>query len=545
MESNSVTAFIGMYSLSSAKNDEQYNSLLSSCDCLLLYYLHIVLDISVLSNYVHLQKLELSNNRITDLSCVSHMPFLVILDVSHNEISDFFGFDPPKNLKEVNFSYNILTQMKDMSAYEALVKLELDHNRLKRIHGLEKCCKLTYLSVAHNTITSICSLDDVPLKDLNLDNNNRGNHLTSTEGLENLKRIHTLDLSVNRISSLAGLNNLHLLGSINLERNQKYLLFLIQHLTLLDQEKVTIEEKVLSINKYDPPLDVVAARDHMTQLMYQLMQPQHLYDTTLPSADAPYPMLVLTGPQGCGKREMAHRLCEDFEDFFAYGSVHTTREPYFGEVNGSDYHFVSEEEFELLGAFLQTVQYGGHKYGLSRDAIEDVAREGLACCVQMELEGVLSLKKSIFEPRYILLIPTIAENYKAMLRSRNLYTDAQIEAALSRIELYDNFNRERPGFFNNVIRCGTPNPELFRREPFSHHNLISISFLIMVALFIGDKQPHQAPAGITPLSDRRPGSGIKPVLPPIPPERKTPQVGSPLPSLSRRHRRHVQASTQG
>ncbi|XP_019714579.1 leucine-rich repeat and guanylate kinase domain-containing protein-like [Hippocampus comes] len=96
------------------------------------------------------------------------MPFLVILDVSHNEISDFFGFDPPKNLKEVNFSYNILTQMKDMSAYEALVKLELDHNRLKRIHGLEKCCKLTYLSVAHNTITSICSLDDVPLKDLNL-----------------------------------------------------------------------------------------------------------------------------------------------------------------------------------------------------------------------------------------------------------------------------------------------------------------------------------------------------------------------------------------
>lgn len=39
--------------------------------------------------------------------------------------------------------------------------------------------------------------------------------------------------------------------------------------------------QVLSINKYDPPLDVVAARDHMTQLMYQLMQPQHLYDTSV------------------------------------------------------------------------------------------------------------------------------------------------------------------------------------------------------------------------------------------------------------------------
>lgn len=28
-------------------------------------------------------------------------------------------------------------------------------------------------------------------------------------------------------------------------------------------------------------------------------------------------------------------------------------------------------------------------YGLSRDAVEDVAREGLACCVHMELEVCL------------------------------------------------------------------------------------------------------------------------------------------------------------
>jgi len=30
-------------------------------------------------------------------------------------------------------------------------------------------------------------------------------------------------------------------------------------------------------------------------------------------------MLVLTGPQACGKRELAHRLCQDFSDYFAYG----------------------------------------------------------------------------------------------------------------------------------------------------------------------------------------------------------------------------------
>lgn len=32
------------------------------------------------------------------------------------------------------------------------------------------------------------------------------------------------------------------------------------------------------MNEYDPPMEVVAARDHITQLVYQLMQPQLVYD---------------------------------------------------------------------------------------------------------------------------------------------------------------------------------------------------------------------------------------------------------------------------
>ncbi|XP_041637122.1 leucine-rich repeat and guanylate kinase domain-containing protein [Cheilinus undulatus] len=441
-------------------------------------------DISVLCNYVYLQKLELPHNKITDLSCVSHMPSLVILDVSHNEISNFFGFQPPKNLKEVNFSHNCMTKMKDLSAYSSLSKLDLDYNHFSEITGVEQCCKLTYLSLAHNKISKISGLEALPLTHLCL----RGNQLERIEGLENLKSLQVLDLSMNHLTSLSGLQNLHLLGAVNLEKNliseiqeckhihnlfllrdlnllenpvQEQLdyrlavVFLLQHLTLLDQEKVTVEEKVASVNKYDPPLDVVAARDHMMHLVYQLMQPQVLYDSsTLPSTDSPYPMLVLTGPQGCGKREMAHRLCQEFSECFAYGTCHTTRGPYYGEENGIDYHFVSEEDFQSLthmGKFIQTMQYGGHRYGLTRDTIEDVAREGLACCVHMELEGVFSLKKSYFEPRYILLIPTKVEKYISQLKSRNLYTKAQIDTAVSRIELYAYTNRQRPGFFDNVI----------------------------------------------------------------------------------------------
>lgn len=138
------------------------------------------------------------------------------------------------------------------------------------------------------------------------------------------------------------------------------------------------------------------------------------------------------------------------------------------------------------------MQYGGHWYGLSRETIERVAREGFACCVHMELEvqygikktrsimlnkhktgsnatavnyagrfcvfvpiqGVYSLKNSYFEPRYVLLIPTVVDNYVCFLKARGFYSNAQTETAVSRIDLYAKINRESSGFFDNIIPCG-------------------------------------------------------------------------------------------
>ncbi|XP_054255743.1 leucine-rich repeat and guanylate kinase domain-containing protein [Indicator indicator] len=440
-------------------------------------------DINILSKYIHLQKLELSYNKINDLSCISHMPYLLELNASNNELTTYFSFEPPKNLKEVDFSYNQIPKMEDLSAYQSLTKLFLDFNNIEKIRGLEKCHSLTHLSLSHNRLVEISGLENLPIRILNLSSN----QIEKITGLDSLKTLQKLDLSRNKITSLQGLEAHGLLEVISLEDNQiaelhelEYIeelpllgvlnllknplqeqtdywlsvIFTLLRLTELDLKKISVEEKVAAVNKYDPPPEVVAARDHMTQVMYNMLQPQRILDSTLPRLDAAYPMLVLAGPLACGKRELTHKICRQFNNFFRYGPCHTTRAAYFGEENRLDYYFVSQEAFDKMvntGTFIATYKYSGYYYGLGRETVESVAREGLATCVHLEVEGVRSLKNTYFKPRYILLVPTDKEKYEGHLRRKGLFSRPEIEEAVSRVDMYLKISQDNPGFFDAVV----------------------------------------------------------------------------------------------
>ncbi|XP_056655693.1 leucine-rich repeat and guanylate kinase domain-containing protein isoform X5 [Monodelphis domestica] len=452
-------------------------------------YLHLslpnadLIDVNILCGYVHLEKLELSHNKINELTCVSFMPYLIELSASHNELTTFFGFKPPKNLKKVDFSFNKIPEMNDLFRYKGLTRLILDHNEIKEIKGLTNCSALSHLSLAHNKITKMEGFGKLPIKILCLSNN----QIEEISCLENLKILQNLDLSGNKISRLKGLENHDLLEIINLEDNKiaelseikhienlpllrvlnllknplqdksdywLFVLYTLPRLTELDRKKINVEEKVEAENKYAPPPEVVAAQDHLKNIVYSMMQPQRIFDSTLPSLDAPYPMLVLVGPQAGGKRELAHRLCRQFSTFFRYGSCHTTRLPYFGEGDRVDYNFISEEVFaEMLnmGKFILTYKYNKHNYGLTRDTVEGIAREGLASCIHMDIEGVRSLKHSYFEPRYILLVPMNKVKYEGNLRRMGLFSRSEIEFSVARVDYYIEINQDFPGYFDALI----------------------------------------------------------------------------------------------
>ncbi|NWV27431.1 LRGUK protein, partial [Origma solitaria] len=450
-------------------------------------YLHLSLpgrelsDINILSGYTHLQKLELSCNKIHDLSCISHMPYLIELHASKNELTTYFDFKPPKNLREVDFSHNRIPKMRDLSAYRSLTKLLLDYNEIEEIRGLEECHRLTQLGLSHNRLTAIGGLGNLPIRILNLS----FNRIEEVAGLEAVQTLRKVDLSCNRIHSLRGLEGHDLLEVISLEDNQvaelselewlkdlpllrsvnllknplqekeEYWLlavFKMLQITELDHKKISVEEKVTAVNKWDPPPEIVAAQDHRTQVLFNFQQPQRVLHSTL--ADELYPMLVLLGPLACGKRELSFKICRKFKNSLRFGPCHTTRTPYFGEENRFDYYFVSPEEFDGMveaGEFLVTYESRGHQYGLARDTVESIASEGLATCVHLEIEGVRSLKKTYFKPRYVLLVPKDKGQYEEHLRRTGLFTRPEIAEAVSRVDMYLQINQDVPEYFDALI----------------------------------------------------------------------------------------------
>ncbi|XP_032543207.1 leucine-rich repeat and guanylate kinase domain-containing protein-like [Chiroxiphia lanceolata] len=88
------------------------------------------------------------------------------------------------------------------------------------------------------------------------------------------------------------------------------------------------------------------------------------------------------------------------------------------------------------GKFLATYKYSGHHYGLGRDTLESIAREGLGTCVHLEIEGVRSLKCTYFKPKYVLVVPTDKEEYETHLRRTGLFSRPEIEEAVSRVDMY-------------------------------------------------------------------------------------------------------------
>ena len=144
-------------------------------------------------------------------------------------------------------------------------------------------------------------------------------------------------------------------------------------------------------------------------------------------------LLVVSGPSGVGKSTITNKLRAD-ERFWISVSV-TTRRIRTGEVDGVDYHFVSDDKFEEMikaNEFLEFAEFAGAKYGTPKKAVESALQSGKNVILEIELNGARQVRKSSKEAIMIFIEPPSWEELTTRLTNRGTESENSTMARLDR-----------------------------------------------------------------------------------------------------------------
>jgi len=144
-------------------------------------------------------------------------------------------------------------------------------------------------------------------------------------------------------------------------------------------------------------------------------------------------LFVITGPSGVGKGTLIRRLRERMPGLELSVSA-TTRPPRPGEVNGVDYHFTSDEEFDRLareGRLLEHATYSGHRYGTPRSEVEPRLTEGRSVVLEIEVQGARQVRQAMPEAIQVFIAPPSPEALRERLQGRGTDRPEEIERRLA------------------------------------------------------------------------------------------------------------------
>jgi len=106
-------------------------------------------------------------------------------------------------------------------------------------------------------------------------------------------------------------------------------------------------------------------------------------------------MFVLSSPSGAGKTTLTKKLVENNPDF-AISVSHTTRKPRTNEIDGKDYHFITNKEFDDLikkNNFYEFAKIFDNFYGTHKEKVIKLLSEGKDVLFDIDWQGTQQLKK--------------------------------------------------------------------------------------------------------------------------------------------------------
>ena len=148
-------------------------------------------------------------------------------------------------------------------------------------------------------------------------------------------------------------------------------------------------------------------------------------------------LFVVSAPSGAGKTTLVEALRQTPNLFYSVSC--TTRPPRGGEIEGEDYQFLSDADFQArvrAGDFLERAQVHGDCYGTLREPVIANLKQGVDVLIDIDTQGAAAIR-NCDDPFIrqaltdVFIMPPDLEELRRRLMKRGTETAQQIDSRLA------------------------------------------------------------------------------------------------------------------
>ena len=145
-------------------------------------------------------------------------------------------------------------------------------------------------------------------------------------------------------------------------------------------------------------------------------------------------LIVISGPSGVGKDSVLAEMKKLNNARFHYSVTTTTRKQRPGEIDGVDYNFVTQKQFNELfdtSGFIESANVYGKWYGVPKDPLRDALRNHKDVIVKIDVQGARTIKELVPDAVLIFLNAPSKIELERRLKERKTETLIDINRRLS------------------------------------------------------------------------------------------------------------------
>ncbi len=144
-------------------------------------------------------------------------------------------------------------------------------------------------------------------------------------------------------------------------------------------------------------------------------------------------LFIVSAPSGAGKTTLISKVLNRFENL-SYSVSHTTRSPRKNEQEGSDYYFISTDDFERKIArelWLEWAKVHDNFYGTSKETVKNSLEKGQSIILDIDVQGAKQIMALGLDMVSIFIMPPSFEVLSQRLKTRGTDT---IEVIANRLD---------------------------------------------------------------------------------------------------------------